>query len=163
MKNITVRFVFLVMLVSSFSCSKDETTTEAQQILYLEDLSVLFSKETNSTASKGDCPLGLTDVKAFPVNGCSSFTIKQTVKYLFGETTIETKVTVCCVCAVCVPMRFSSKNSADLMKKGKIERITVDTSSSITYENYVISIAEGDYEVDANGEIKTLVYKVIVK
>jgi hypothetical protein len=49
------------------------------------------------------------------------------------------------------------------MAKGKIERITVEESSSITYENYVISIAEGDYEVNKNGEIKTLTYKVIVK
>ncbi|MGB5646413.1 hypothetical protein [Muriicola sp.] len=163
MKKITVRFVFLVMLVSSFSCSKDETTKEGQQILYVEDLSVLFSKENKNTSSKGDCPMGLEDVKAFPVNGCSTFTIKQTIKYIFGETTIETKVTVCCVCAACIPMKFSSKNSAELMKKGKIEGISVDASSSISYQNYVISIAEGDYEVDANGEIKTLVYKVIVK
>ena len=151
-----------MFVVSFFSCSEEETPKE-EQILFVEDLSVLFSKENESTASKGDCALGLEEVRKFPVNGCGTFTIKQTVKYVFGETTIETKVTVCCVCAVCIPMKFSSKNSVDPMAKAKIERITVEESSSITYENYVISIAEGVYEVNKNGEIKTLTYKVIVK
>jgi hypothetical protein len=163
MKNFIIRSVFLVFVVSFFSCSEEETPKEEEQILFVEDLSVLFSKENESVSSKGDCALGLEEVRKFPVNGCGTFTIKQTVKYVFGETTIETKVTVCCVCAVCIPMKFSSKNSVDPMAKAKIERITVEESSSITYENYVISIAEGDYEAGKNGEIKTLTYKVIVK
>ncbi len=151
-----------MFVVSFFSCSEDETPKEEQQILFVEDLSVLFSKENKTTSSKDDCSLGLDDVRTFPVNGCGSFTIKQTIKYFIGETTIETTVTVCCACAVCLPMKVSVQNSTNPMLKGKAERITVEESSSITYKNYVISIAEGDYEADKNGEIKTLMYKVIV-
>ncbi len=151
-----------MLVVSFFSCSEDETPIKEQQILFVEDLSVLFPKENNATLSKDDCSLGLDDIRTFPVNGCGSFTIKQTIKYFIGETTIETNVTVCCVCAVCLPMRVSTQNSISPMLKWKAERITVEESSSITYKNYIISIAEGDYEVDKNGKIKTLMYKVIV-
>lgn len=151
-----------MLVVSFFSCSREATIKEEQQILIVEDLSVLFSKENLSTSSKGGCALGLEEVKAFPINGCGSFTIKQTFNYVFGSTTIDTKITVCCVCAVCSPMRFRAKNSPILISNESVESITVEESSSIVYENYIISIAEGDYEVNKNGEIKTMKYKVIV-
>ncbi|GGD50429.1 hypothetical protein GCM10011361_16350 [Muriicola marianensis] len=131
-------------------------------MLILEDLSVLFEKKDDMTASKGDCGFGMDNVQGFPVNGCGTFTLKQTIKYFFGESTIETKVTVCCSCAVCFPMRFGDKEIRTDPQKGKILGIKVVGSSSISYKNYEISIAEGDYAADEFGNIKKLKYKVII-
>ena len=162
MKKIVLNSVFLIAALAFLSCSREEAQSEEPQVMILEDLSVLFDKKEGNAASKGDCLAGLEDVQRFPINGCGTFTLKQSIKYFFGESTIETKLTVCCVCAVCFPMKFSSKESWSDPAKGKITGVRVEDSSSITYENYVISIAEGTYETDENGNIKKLKYKVIV-
>lgn len=162
MRKFVLNSVFLIVALGFWSCSEEEARPEGPEVLILEDLGVLFGKEEGNTVSKGDCPAILADVQKFPVNGCGTFTLKQTIKYVFGETTIQTKVTVCCVCAVCVPMRFSGKESWSDPQKGKIRGVQVDDSSSITYQNYEISIAEGYYEADENGKIKRLKYKVII-
>ena len=162
MRKIVLNSVFLIAALAFLSCSREEAQSEEPQVLILEDLSVLFDKEEGNAASKVDCPAKLENVQRFPINGCGTFTIKQTVNYVFGSTTIETKVTVCCVCAVCFPMRFGGKESWSDPSKGKILGVSVEESSSITYENYEISIAEGSYEADEKGNIKKLKYKVIV-
>ncbi len=162
MKKFVLNSVFLVAALVFVSCSREEAQSVEPQVLILEDLSVLFDEEEGSPASKGDCLAGLEDVDKFPINGCGTFTLKQTINYVFGETTIETKVTVCCVCAVCFPMRFGGRESWSDPRKGKILGVRVEDSSSITYENFEISIAEGSYEADENGNIKKLKYKVIV-
>lgn len=162
MKKIALNSVFLVVALVMLSCSREEGRTDEPQVLILEDLSILFDKGDGSVASKGDCGFGIGDVDGFPVNGCGTFTLKQTINYVFGETTVETKVTVCCSCAVCFPMRFSDKETLTRKTMGEVKGIRVDSSSSITFMNYEISIAEGDYAVDEYGNIKKLKYKVIV-
>ncbi|NER09972.1 hypothetical protein SAMN06265375_101501 [Muriicola jejuensis] len=163
MKKIAFNSVFLIVALLVLSCSRDEEKADEPRVMILEDLSVLFDKEDGNPASKGGCPATLEDVQAFPVNGCGTFTLKQSINYVFGETTIETKVTVCCVCAVCFPVRFSGKETLARKTMGKVKGITVESSSSIHFRNYEISIAEGDYAVDEYGNIKKLKYKVIVK
>ncbi len=162
MRKFVLNSVFLIIVLGFWSCSNEGAPTEGPEVLILEDLSVLFKNGDGNTASRGDCGFGMDSVDGFPVNGCGTFTVKQTINYVFGETTLETKVTVCCVCAVCFPMRFSGKEALVRKTMGEVKGITVESSSSITYENYEISIAEGRYAVDEYGNIKKLKYKVIV-
>lgn len=162
MKKSILKSVFLVVAMGLLSCSGEDMPKQEPEVLILEDLSVLFNQDNNSAASKGDCGFGLSGVNGFPVNGCGTFTVKQTINYVFGETTVETKVTVCCACAVCFIKRLGKEGVWEGLQKDKVKGIRVLESSSITFRNYEISIAEGDYEVNENGNIKRMKYKVIV-
>jgi hypothetical protein len=162
MKKIVVNSVILALTLAFVSCTGEDVRTQEPEVLILEDLSELFTPQEGDLASRGDCPLGLGSVSAFPVNGCATFTIRQTVKYVFGETTIETRVTVCCACAVCFPMRLDKQVPLSDPQKGKVLGVRIEDSSSITFENYEISIAEGEYAVDENGNLKKIKYQVIV-
>jgi hypothetical protein len=164
MKKFSLIIFAITSLTFTNSCAKNETEIDnPKQVLILDDLRVLFMNNENNDESSNlnrGCP-GITSADVFPINGCGTFKVKQTINYLIGSTTIESNITLCCVCAVCSPS-FNARQNQEMQRSSEVMSIIIKESSSIIFENYEISIAEGEYPVDSNGSINHIKYNVII-
>ncbi|MEM9686040.1 MAG: hypothetical protein AAF934_03865, partial [Bacteroidota bacterium] len=133
------------------------TDDNGQDVIITKDLSTLFTtlKADSDTATKG-CPAA-TSGEGFPINGCQDFTVGVS---LAGWVYLETTVTVCCACAICGTAQMKSLENNEL--KG-FKTVEVQSSSTVVFRDYEISIADGSYEVSEGGDILDLSYKVVVK
>lgn len=160
----TKKLIFSVALIVAMVLSACQKETDAPgmyaagDIIITNDLSVLLTNTVTSkegTTSDKGCP-AITSAEVFPVNGCKDFTVGVG---LDGWVYIETQVTVCCACAIC-GVHNMQKQKNETLAGYKI--MTVETSSSVIFNEYEISIAPGDYEIDERGGIIDLTYKVVV-
>ena len=181
--NLLIPGMFFILLTLALGCQKetvayesdilhlnpDKTTTlfnnadavttdeSGRTVITTNDLSALF---INGETAKNDAGKGCPDAtsgEGFPINGCKDFTVGISIA---GWIYAETSITVCCACAVCGVYLENSQNQQKSIKGSGT--ITINTSSSVMYGNYEISIAPGNYTINKEGELLDVRYNVVI-
>lgn len=127
------------------SVEPEELSVEPE-VMFVDDLAFILDDFGALQTSK----LG------YPRNGCHEYSV--TVSVYFVE--VETSFHHCCVNGVCTVGGLFEKTSKEFMDG--TEEFTLLDSSSWTVDKYTVSLAEGDYTVGKNGDIKDMRYKVII-
>lgn len=124
-----------------------------------DDLKAQQSIVTNDLAGYIDSSNGSESRLGFPFNGCHEFEIEVSAEYMGIGGGVTTVILVCCVRALCIP-NFGNRTQAGI-KPGS--SFTINDSSTVTFGDHTINIANGVYSINAQGEIVDLKYEVVTK
>lgn len=123
------------ILILSFNLNAQSIQTGNSFIT--NDLSSLISKNNKNP-------------EVWPWNGCKEFTISVKLKVV----EVEFITLICCTQGVCVP--YNTKKSPFAGQK----QITITSSSKVHFDEYIISVASGTYNIDSQGRPMNLNYHV---
>lgn len=147
--------LFLISVLFINATSYGQKSTLTGRTLSLTELKDLIGQNYSESdqAKAAKCPW-IASANIFPINGCGSFVVQQTVNYVVGSTSITANVKVCCVCAICMP-HVEAKVPAN--KKGdRASSVNIISSTSVKFDKYDIQVASGRYMVDADGNLINL-------